>query len=304
MIVVRAIIIFGMLCLGNSIASAQDAAYFDRLVERKYCPPKSSKYNEATFVEVIEKSCGKDWSKASYEMNECRRKVWELNASIKRYNKHIEDCNGPEKTSTPLPVKKTPSGSGSVSTFGDVPPSKPHVAFEPPSFNCGMAVSAAEKMICESANLAEADRNMSSMYDQLKERTQDAAQWKEFRQGQKDFIAKRDRCFTESCVLEAYKTRTSEVGDLISMVGKEKNIKQYQSEQEVDEAKELNDRRRAAEKEKARLEDKASTPSCHMYSYWKKTVSDYGLDTAEAVHNCSVLLRDLQDRGQSPCVCD
>lgn len=79
-----------------------------------------------------------------------------------------------------------------------------------PSFNCRHARTRSEKMVCGSGSLAAADRQMSAAYYSEMARA-DAATKRALRQTRDRFLAKRERCSSESCVASAYQERVAEI---------------------------------------------------------------------------------------------
>jgi hypothetical protein len=74
-----------------------------------------------------------------------------------------------------------------------------------PSFDCTKASTQVEKLICSSSALSQADSDMAGEYRRMY--STPGADSNLIKQGQREFIAKRNLCTTEECVAEAYKAR-------------------------------------------------------------------------------------------------
>ena len=81
-----------------------------------------------------------------------------------------------------------------------------------PSFDCTKASSVVEKLICSTPELAAADSEMAGVYKRAyAAHGPDSASIK---QGQREFIAKRNLCGTAACVSDAYRLRRAELAQL------------------------------------------------------------------------------------------
>lgn len=77
-----------------------------------------------------------------------------------------------------------------------------------PSFDCEKASSRAEKMICASKELADADRKMADAFELKKQSVPFGISKKQIKREQSDWIAHvRDVCSDEACLFEAYQRR-------------------------------------------------------------------------------------------------
>jgi hypothetical protein len=84
-----------------------------------------------------------------------------------------------------------------------------------PSFNCRVARSRSEQMVCSSSRLAAKDRAMSSLfYSSLA--NADRRTRSELRRTRDRFLAYRERCGSEACVAEAYDGRMAEIRDIVA----------------------------------------------------------------------------------------
>jgi uncharacterized protein YecT (DUF1311 family) len=79
-----------------------------------------------------------------------------------------------------------------------------------PSFNCRYAKTGTEKMICGSAKLAARDRQMASVYYAAMANA-DGATRIHLRRSRDAFLARRERCGNETCVIAAYDARVAEI---------------------------------------------------------------------------------------------
>jgi len=83
-------------------------------------------------------------------------------------------------------------------------------AIASPGFNCRHAKTRSEKMVCGSGSLAAADRRMSAVY-YSKMATTDAKAKRALRRTRDQFLARRERCSTDSCVARVYEQRVAEI---------------------------------------------------------------------------------------------
>jgi hypothetical protein len=79
-----------------------------------------------------------------------------------------------------------------------------------PSFNCRYGKTRTEKMICGSPRLAAQDRAMASLYYDLMAGA-DPATRGHLRRTRDAFLARREQCRSESCVLSIYASRMAEL---------------------------------------------------------------------------------------------
>ena len=79
-----------------------------------------------------------------------------------------------------------------------------------PSFNCRHAKTRSEKLVCGSGSLAAADRQMSAVYYSEMAGADPAAK-RALRRTRDQFLAKRERCSSESCVERVYQDRVVEI---------------------------------------------------------------------------------------------
>lgn len=79
-----------------------------------------------------------------------------------------------------------------------------------PSFKCRYAKTSSEKLVCKDGSLAAADRRMSAVY--YSEMARAPAQTKSALRRTRDiFLAKRERCASDSCVARVYEERVAEI---------------------------------------------------------------------------------------------
>ncbi len=79
-----------------------------------------------------------------------------------------------------------------------------------PSFNCRYARTATEKMVCGSPLLAAKDRQMASVYYAVMAEA-DADTRNHLRRSRDSFLARRERCGSDACVIAAYTARIAEI---------------------------------------------------------------------------------------------
>lgn len=79
-----------------------------------------------------------------------------------------------------------------------------------PSFKCRHAKTSSEKMVCGSGSLAAADHRMSAVYYSEMASAQAGAK-RALRRTRDKFLARRERCSTESCVAQVYEERVAEI---------------------------------------------------------------------------------------------
>jgi uncharacterized protein YecT (DUF1311 family) len=95
-------------------------------------------------------------------------------------------------------VDSKPSPSAAATPFGS------------PSFDCGKASSVQEKLICSSAELAAADRELAIAYARANSKDGDR---EKMRADQRSWLTQiRNKCTDEACLLKSYKDRTSQLG--------------------------------------------------------------------------------------------
>lgn len=89
-------------------------------------------------------------------------------------------------------------------------PARTAKASASPSFNCRHAKTRSEKLVCGSGSLAAADRRMSAVYYGEMAGADPAAK-RALRRTRDQFLAKRERCSSESCVARVYEERVAEI---------------------------------------------------------------------------------------------
>lgn len=91
---------------------------------------------------------------------------------------------------------------------------------EGPAFNCARASSTVEKTICGSELLSKLDLALSKNYQSMMAVSGDlpgGAQ--DLRSEQKAWIAKRNKCTSEKCLVDAYRARIDDVCDVPMIKG-------------------------------------------------------------------------------------
>ncbi|QNM83232.1 hypothetical protein H8M03_02460 [Sphingomonas sabuli] len=84
-----------------------------------------------------------------------------------------------------------------------------------PSFNCNAARTRGEIAICGDPGLAALDRQMASQFNgALREASRDQRALLERTRGR--FLSYRDRCGTNQCIAETYRSRMREIGDIMA----------------------------------------------------------------------------------------
>lgn len=78
-------------------------------------------------------------------------------------------------------------------------------------FDCRLASTAVEEMICASDALAEADRTMAERYFAVRKGLRGAARQRQL-DSQRRFLARRDHCDDEACLVGLYMARAAELG--------------------------------------------------------------------------------------------
>jgi hypothetical protein len=110
------------------------------------------------------------------------------------------------------------AGSGSVPAASSIP--TPTAAAPPPppaprplptaGFDCRLAATSVERMICDSDALAEVDRTMSQRYFTVRANVHGAAR-KRLLENQRRFLGRRDSCTDEACLVGLYMARAAEL---------------------------------------------------------------------------------------------
>ena len=131
----------------------------------------------------------------------------------------------------PIPAVEPPAAEPRPAPEPEPPAPRPRAAPEPapapkaeapppgpvaarPSFNCRYARTATEKMVCSSSALAAKDRQMASIYYAAMADA-DAGTRRHLRRSRDAFLAKRERCSSESCVRAAYDSRIAEIRSIV-----------------------------------------------------------------------------------------
>jgi hypothetical protein len=106
----------------------------------------------------------------------------------------------PKKTVVEAKASKSPASE----------PVRTAKASASPSFNCRHAKTRSEKLVCGSGSLAAADRKMSAVY-YGEMASADPAAKRALRRTRDQFLAKRERCSSESCIARVYEERVAEI---------------------------------------------------------------------------------------------
>lgn len=115
----------------------------------------------------------------------------------------------------PPPPAATPAPAASPTARPAPAPTQaaPRVAAAAPSFNCRVARSRSERMVCSSPQLASLDREMSSRFYSALSRGNEGVR-AELRRTRDSFLRYRERCPDEACVAQAYRDRMDEIRDI------------------------------------------------------------------------------------------
>ena len=117
----------------------------------------------------------------------------------------------PQPPTPPVSQEKEAAGAAPETAAARVRESvRPAKASASPSFKCRQAKTPSERMVCGNGSLAAADRRMSAVY--YGEMARAPAQAKRaLRRTRDQFLARRERCSTESCVAHVYEERVTEI---------------------------------------------------------------------------------------------
>jgi hypothetical protein len=120
----------------------------------------------------------------------------------------------------PLPPPPPPPPPTAAATRRPPPPpappqptATPRAAVASPSFNCRVARSRSERMVCASPGLASLDRQMSSQFYSALSRGNERVR-ADLRHTRDSFLRYRERCGDEACVAQAYRDRMDEIADI------------------------------------------------------------------------------------------
>jgi uncharacterized protein len=78
-------------------------------------------------------------------------------------------------------------------------------------FDCALATTAVEKMICDSDALADVDRTMSERYFAARKGLRGPARQRQL-VSQRKFLSRRDACDDQACLVGLYMARAAELG--------------------------------------------------------------------------------------------
>ena len=84
-----------------------------------------------------------------------------------------------------------------------------------PSFNCALAATAVETMLCSDAGLAERDRRVAAQYFVLRGSLPPNVR-SQLLQSQRYFLAQRSGCTTSQCLSDVYDNRLRQLADFAS----------------------------------------------------------------------------------------
>jgi hypothetical protein len=109
----------------------------------------------------------------------------------------------PEAPAFEAAPRKVPATSGS----SPAPPPRP---LPKAGFDCALAATAVEHMICDSDALAEVDRNMAQRYFAVRANLHGTARQR-LLANQRRFLGRRDNCDDEACLVGLYMARAAEL---------------------------------------------------------------------------------------------
>jgi uncharacterized protein YecT (DUF1311 family) len=118
-------------------------------------------------------------------------------------------------TAAPLPVAPAPAPAPAMvgTPANEVSTASNNTAGQVnASFDCAKAASDVEKLICSNSSLAADDVQLASFYK--KNIAASGADAATIKQGQRAFIATRNKCSTVACISEAYRARYEELGQM------------------------------------------------------------------------------------------
>jgi hypothetical protein len=114
----------------------------------------------------------------------------------------------PEPRGAPAP-QRDPAPAPQAQPKAEPAAQRPRTAASP-SFNCNYARSRSERMVCGSGALAARDRQMAALYYSTMANA-DVGTRTHLRRSRDAFLARRDRCGSEDCVMSIYDARIQEI---------------------------------------------------------------------------------------------
>lgn len=133
-------------------------------------------------------------------------KNWHFSLKNPRLN-----SNATTSMTIPLPIDRPPPGALTVKA--EITKQAQTGTQKGPSFDCNAARASVEKMICGSPSLSNADRDLAFLYGNVRAVS---ANPDGLRAEQNQWIRDRNRCETEACLTDMYKSRTSQLQAKIS----------------------------------------------------------------------------------------
>jgi hypothetical protein len=96
------------------------------------------------------------------------------------------------------------------------PPPRPNATGAPkPSFNCALAATVVETMLCSDVGLAERDRQVAAQYFTLRGTLPPNVR-SQLLQSQRYFLDRRSECTTDACLSEVYDNRLRQLAEFAS----------------------------------------------------------------------------------------
>jgi uncharacterized protein YecT (DUF1311 family) len=115
--------------------------------------------------------------------------------------------SAPDFASLGLPAVAPAAASGTPTS---TPTSEPR-RLPKAGFDCALATTAVEKMICDSDALADVDRTMSERYFAARKGLRGPARQRQL-VSQRKFLSRRDACDDQACLVGLYMARAAELG--------------------------------------------------------------------------------------------
>ena len=119
----------------------------------------------------------------------------------------------PEPRGTPAP-QQAPRPAPPATKAERAQPKQARTAGSP-SFNCNYARTRSERMVCANAALAARDRQMAALYYSTMANA-DVGTRAHLRRSRDAFLARRERCGSEDCVMSIYDARIQEIRRIAS----------------------------------------------------------------------------------------
>ena len=119
---------------------------------------------------------------------------------------------------TPAEASTSEASASAVAPPNPVPAPPPRqntTGVPRPSFNCALAATAVETMLCSDAGLAERDRQVAAQYFALRGSLPPSVR-SQLLQSQRYFLDRRSECTTSQCLADVYDNRLRQLADFAS----------------------------------------------------------------------------------------